>query len=419
MSWNWMLLRTSGEHPLIPCSLVDYNPPSSMKRAAEHEIDRSDIKRGKPEKGERTNTPTLTSSPLRLLLQDEGDVDVGVGSLVPAPAPPFLNPMSGGRSGNQGEQPPTPVIAAGSLIVVLEDIADDESDNSITACRLGDLALVRAHRRGADAPFGRDHFNAAVQGDHVHILEWLLTAAGGTLAPGAGYLLPSTFSLAARAGARKVMEWLRGHACPWDETTTKAAARHGELSHLIWLVEGGCPCDLSVLIAAAKFGSVENLAWLVARTVPPLALDEKLLDAAAGRGNLEALVWLRGQYGRLDEQMAQAAAWRGHLPVLEWLVSNGCPLDGMTMCMAVMGGRREVVEYLYAQHCPWDGACYLEAARDGNVDLLAWLREHHCPFPDELDESDRWDLGETAIALLRDIDYPEAPEAPAPPPPGV
>lgn len=50
--------------------------------------------------------------------------------------------------------------------------------------------------------------------------------------------------MAAREGYLKVLQWLRKHACPWDETTCKEAAVHGKLATLRWAYKNGCPCDM-------------------------------------------------------------------------------------------------------------------------------------------------------------------------------
>eukprot|EP00611_Tribonema_gayanum_P001208 TRINITY_DN108_c15_g1_i1.p3 TRINITY_DN108_c15_g1~~TRINITY_DN108_c15_g1_i1.p3 ORF type:complete len:215 (+),score=83.31 TRINITY_DN108_c15_g1_i1:78-647(+) len=45
--------------------------------------------------------------------------------------------------------------------------------------------------------------------------------------------------MAAEAGRLEVLQWLRGHGCPWDGSTLRAAADHPDVYQ--WAVERGCP----------------------------------------------------------------------------------------------------------------------------------------------------------------------------------
>ena len=38
-----------------------------------------------------------------------------------------------------------------------------------------------------------------------------------------------------------MLQWARGHDCPWDETTCSYAAENGEWGLLRWAIEHGAP----------------------------------------------------------------------------------------------------------------------------------------------------------------------------------
>ena len=82
----------------------------------------------------------------------------------------------------------------------------------------------------------------------------------------------------------EVLQWARGHGCPWDEMTCRAAVARGHLEVLKWAVEHGCPWWAGDICARAAMG-----------------------------GHLEVVQWAREHGFLWDESTCGAAARGGHV----------------------------------------------------------------------------------------------------------
>ena len=58
-----------------------------------------------------------------------------------------------------------------------------------------------------------------------------------------------------------MLQWLREHNCPWDESTCTYAAMRGKLEVLQWARDHDCPWDLKTTACAAEYGHTEVLQW--------------------------------------------------------------------------------------------------------------------------------------------------------------
>jgi hypothetical protein len=135
---------------------------------------------------------------------------------------------------------------------------------------------------------------------------------------------------AARCNEFAVLQFLDSQYCCWDESVCEAAANRGDLAMLQWLRRRCFPWHLSdVLCAAAASGSVELLVWVMQQS-----------KAA--------------NYAKLAEHVLHSAALNGSTAVCAHLLEQGCPCDAE--------------------------ACYCAAAR-GHADTLRCLREHGCSLP--------------------------------------
>ena len=78
-----------------------------------------------------------------------------------------------------------------------------------------------------------DTFKAAVEGEHMPMLEWLLA-----------HKCPWDKGLctaAAWMGSLDILQWLRANGCPWDAELCYKWARKGEHDNVVaWVMENGC-----------------------------------------------------------------------------------------------------------------------------------------------------------------------------------
>ncbi|KAF8062649.1 hypothetical protein HT031_003978 [Scenedesmus sp. PABB004] len=140
-----------------------------------------------------------------------------------------------------------------------------------------------------------------------------------------------------------------------DGEVTRARAACGDVSGLAWLRGAGCSMDSGVGWEAAKHGQLAVLEW--ARGA---GLNLQLVCAGAALGGQMAVLrWARAQDepAPWDHLSCFAAAWKGHLEALCWLRANGCPW------------RR--------------GVCERGAAREGHEAVVAWIRAQPAAADDQ------------------------------------
>ncbi|KAJ1626624.1 hypothetical protein T492DRAFT_909968 [Pavlovales sp. CCMP2436] len=135
---------------------------------------------------------------------------------------------------------------------------------------------------------------------------------------------------------------------------------------------------IPLLSLAASIGIVGVLAELVDNRQCELTADA--CAAAAGRGNLDALVWLRNRGCPWDKLTSQLAAFEGHLQVLRYAHEHGCPWDSWTCQHAAQGGHLEVLRYAHEHGCPLDRGTCQPAASGGHLEVLQYAHEHGCEW---------------------------------------
>jgi hypothetical protein len=98
--------------------------------------------------------------------------------------------------------------------------------------------------------------------------------------------------------------------------------------------------------------------------------------AVVERGDLEMLQQLHARVERFpwSAALCTAAAHRGHLAVLQWLRAHGCAWDSGTADAAAANGRLATLQWALATDCPHDlDHLWLVAAEGGHVDVVEWL----------------------------------------------
>jgi len=65
-----------------------------------------------------------------------------------------------------------------------------------------------------------------------------------------------------------------------------------------------------------------------------------------------------------------AAARKGHLHVLQWLREHGCPWNSSTCAYAAKEGHLDVLKWAREHGCPWTAATRDAAATKGYSDNL-------------------------------------------------
>jgi hypothetical protein len=179
--------------------------------------------------------------------------------------------------------------------------------------------------------------------------------------------------------ARLTCRDFRDHSSPAQEMLRSGFLRTPALAVYAWERMPGFVLNLPrMLELAASVGCVGALEELVDNRHCELTAGACI--AAAGKGQLGALVWLHSRGCPWDSKTCQLAACGGHLEMLQYAHEHGCPWDSSTCCYAAAGGHLEVLRYAHEHGCPWDrSTCYL-AAEGKHLEALRYAHEHDCPW---------------------------------------
>jgi hypothetical protein len=222
------------------------------------------------------------------------------------------------------------------------------------AAHAGNLEMVQ-WLKNMDCPFDSKRVSRqAAQGGHLHILKWLHTwdapmdqwcvahaAKRGDLEL-VKWLVgikmpfyPQCLDYAAMgSGARPcgehvaILGYLRVLGVLWNPDAFTNSVESATMDVLKWMRANGCVdgYPAQTLIAAAQNGRRDVLEWLVGKE-PGYAWDHNLTRAAARRGHLALLAWLRAEGCAWGYQTAQCATQCTdrdvRVPMLRWIAANG------------------------------------------------------------------------------------------------
>ena len=101
-------------------------------------------------------------------------------------------------------------------------------------------------------------------------------------------------------------------------------------------------------------------------------LDERIFCLEVAKTNkLELLKWAREEKKcKWDDRTIDAAAYRGNLEMVKYCVANECPIDESACAAAAIGGHLEVLKYLREEaKVPWDRHTAYWAALNGHLHI--------------------------------------------------
>ena len=169
----------------------------------------------------------------------------------------------------------------------------------------------------------------------------------------------------------------------WDETYfCWNVAQTNKLELLKWArEEKECEWDDRTIDAAAYRGNLEMVKYCVANECP---IDEFACACAAENGHLEVLKYLREEAkAPWDLSTAAWAAENGHLHILEYLVERKYDQYHEGACqLAAKNGYLDCLKYLHeTTKAPWDEDAVREAHWNNQTECLQYLLENDCPLP--------------------------------------
>jgi hypothetical protein len=118
------------------------------------------------------------------------------------------------------------------------------------------------------------------------------------------------------------------------------------------------------------------------------SLSAEIFEAAATRGNLSLLKWLKEKRCPWSPWTFYYASEYGDLVNMQWLRENGCPWNEETFTAAARNGKLENMIWLKQNGCPWDARTFYYAEDHGNLINIRWLISNGCPRGRPYDEED-------------------------------
>jgi hypothetical protein len=195
------------------------------------------------------------------------------------------------------------------------------------------------------------------------------------LAPMMRYRLPDDIcSSVAKSGSIDMLRWLLQNTFRFCADTAYHAALAGHLEVLKFLHSVACPFDRWSCLAAAHRGDLPMLIWLRERHAPWDMFAVSI--SAASSGNVLMIMWLKDdQKYELDSVLMLHAAEHGQLNMCRYLTDQG-HWHAMACFHAMRGGYTELLRHLMAHNNPYEVPFLSKgAARRGNVDILAVILE--------------------------------------------
>jgi hypothetical protein len=146
----------------------------------------------------------------------------------------------------------------------------------------------------------------------------------------------------------------------------------------------------------AQTNKLELLKW--AREEKKCKWDDRTIDAAAYRGNLEMVKYCVANECPIDEYACANAALKGHLACLKYLREEvKAPWNWRTAAWAALNGHLHILEYLVERkYDQFNRSACVNAATHGHLDCLKYLHE-----------TAKWPWDYRAVRYAHENEHPE------------
>lgn len=141
----------------------------------------------------------------------------------------------------------------------------------------------------------------------------------------------------------------------------------------------------NTLTDAILKGNLGNVKWLHSNRYKSLEFYtsfDNAYELAAFYGHLEILKFLTQiRYpAKLNDYVFSAAAEKGHLHIMRWLKDNDFPWSEKTFALASENGNLDNMKWLKENGCPLDTTAIIAALKNENLQNLRWLKQNGCPI---------------------------------------
>ena len=176
---------------------------------------------------------------------------------------------------------------------------------------------------------------------------------------------------AAKHGRRTMLKLARSKHFYWKPGTLRGAAEGGHLDLIEWAVKAACKPSLegsTMYRLAARSGHIEVIKWLRewVSTKDGWASGTgsvgRRLRAARSRCSSSCAPRTKGKASPWSAEVCAAAAAKGHLDTLKYLRDNNCPWDQRVGIWAAQNKDKKMAKYAEDNNCPTSGPLSTERA---------------------------------------------------------
>jgi hypothetical protein len=197
----------------------------------------------------------------------------------------------------------------------------------------------------------------------------------------------AAFEGAAEGGHIHAMEWLWAEgvsSLPRHHSIVESAARKDRLEAVLWLVSHGYEFGAHAAEYAAMGGSVRILQWA---SLNDTHMDRhSVMQCAVEGGHLNAVKWAVAEFGNVlwigaQHYACSRAAVHPNHDMLQYLRDElKFAWDERTCASAAQHGQLETLKWAHTHGCPWNEETCASAAGAGHLGVLQWARAQGCPW---------------------------------------
>nr|KAJ3418024.1 hypothetical protein HK105_000463 [Polyrhizophydium stewartii] len=171
----------------------------------------------------------------------------------------------------------------------------------------------------------------------------------------------------------EIIIWLDRHHPECLEFDGLWNAAQGNHMHIVrWLVENtGCECSLKVLAAATRNNNLEMVEFLAGRF--PLILDTNEIVPKLASSDMSVILWIEA-HGRIDHDwMIEHLCSVGDVALLNWYMDRfKVDISGVNLYRAYHKCQTKLLKWLYKHKVQFGPADAQLAASACNTDIMQW-----------------------------------------------
>lgn len=173
---------------------------------------------------------------------------------------------------------------------------------------------------------------------------------------------------ATQGGHFELLQWAHTNGCPSDERVAELAARTGQKNILLWAIENDLPRSVPMLVLNAAQGQHLDILQFLATTQTGFSLHPMCATAAIISSDFI------GEKG--EEMPDNEYPLREVLSFLFEHAESANIFTEETAAAAARRGRLEMLKWLRHMNCPWDWRVLSACRQQRQKHILDWIMKH-------------------------------------------